>query len=138
VLPYEQADTDRGGALKTTEGIASFEADAKHGLSALARNSAGNRRLATMGVCLGGQLAYRAALDPSTPPTLSIQHQSARFCIIPPRFASCAIHQARLDFRACFQNRVRRIGPLFTAHYATNILAFAENNGHDLRKRCGE
>ena len=65
VLPYDQAGTDRGNALKTTKSIASFDADAKRGLSALARNSACNGKLATMGVCLGGHLAYRAALDPS-------------------------------------------------------------------------
>jgi carboxymethylenebutenolidase len=65
VLPCDQAGTDRGNALKTTKSIASFDADAKRGLSALARNSACNGKLATMGVCLGGCLAYRAALDPS-------------------------------------------------------------------------
>lgn len=65
VLPYDQAGTDRGNALKTTKSIAGFDADAKRGLSALARNSACDGKLATMGVCLGGHLAYRAALDPS-------------------------------------------------------------------------
>jgi carboxymethylenebutenolidase len=64
-LAYDQAGTDRGNALKTTKSIASFDADAKRGLAALARNSACNGKLATMGVCLGGHLAYRAALDPS-------------------------------------------------------------------------
>ena len=65
VLPYDQAGTDRGNALKTTKSIAGFDADAKRGLSALARHSACDGKLATMGVCLGGHLAYRAALDPS-------------------------------------------------------------------------
>jgi carboxymethylenebutenolidase len=65
VLRYDQAGTDRGNALKTTKTIAAFDADAKLGLAALARNAACNGRLATMGVCLGGHLAYRAALDPS-------------------------------------------------------------------------
>jgi hypothetical protein len=65
VLRYDQAGTDRGNALKTTKTIAGFDADAKLGLAALARNAACNGRLATMGVCLGGRLAYRAALDPS-------------------------------------------------------------------------
>ena len=65
VLRYDQAGTDRGNALKTTKTIAGFDADAKLGLVALARNATCNGRLATMGVCLGGHLAYRAALDPS-------------------------------------------------------------------------
>src|SRR5580693_6049430 len=64
-LRYDQAGTDRGNALKTTKPVAVFDADAKIGLAALARNPVCNGRLATMGVCLGGHLAYRAALDPS-------------------------------------------------------------------------
>jgi carboxymethylenebutenolidase len=64
-LHYDQAGTDRGNALKTTKSVAAFDADAKLGLAALGRNPACNGRLATMGVCLGGHLAYRAALDPS-------------------------------------------------------------------------
>src|SRR5271168_1762871 len=65
VLRYDQAGTDRGNALKTTKTIAGFDADANLGLAFLARNAACNGRLATMGVCLGGHLAYRAAHDPS-------------------------------------------------------------------------
>ena len=65
VLRYDQAGTDRGNALKTTKTIQAFDADAKRGLAALARHAACTGRLATMGVCLGGHLAYRAALDPS-------------------------------------------------------------------------
>ncbi len=65
VLRYDPSGTDRGNALKTTKTMASYDADAKLGLAALARNAACNGRLATMGVCLGGHLAYRAALDPS-------------------------------------------------------------------------
>src|SRR6202453_5397942 len=65
VLRYDQAGTDRGNALKTTKTVAAFDADAKLGLAALSRNAACTGRLATMGVCLGGHLAYRAALNPS-------------------------------------------------------------------------
>ena len=65
VLRYDQAGADRGNALKTTKTVAAFDADAKLGLAALSRNAACTGRLATMGVCLGGHLAYRAALNPS-------------------------------------------------------------------------
>lgn len=65
VLRYDQAGTDRGNALKTTKAVAAFDADAKAGLGFLAGHAACSGRLATMGVCLGGHLAYRAALDPA-------------------------------------------------------------------------
>lgn len=65
VLRYDQPGTDRGNALKTTKTVASFDADAKAGLAFLRQHAACTGQLATLGVCLGGHLAYRAALDPA-------------------------------------------------------------------------
>lgn len=64
VLGYDPAGTDRGNALKIAKPVAAYDADARAGLTALAEHPACNGRLATFGVCLGGHLAYRAALDP--------------------------------------------------------------------------
>jgi carboxymethylenebutenolidase len=64
VLAYDQAGTDRGNALKFAKPVAAYDADARVALSALAAHPACDGRLATFGVCLGGHLAYRAALDP--------------------------------------------------------------------------
>jgi carboxymethylenebutenolidase len=64
VLHYDKPGTDRGNALKTTKPVAAFDADAKAGLGFLRDHAACTGRLATLGVCLGGHLAYRAALDP--------------------------------------------------------------------------
>jgi len=64
VLAYDQAGTDRGNALKVAKPVAAYDADAEAGLTALAAHPACNGDLATFGVCLGGHLAYRAALDP--------------------------------------------------------------------------
>lgn len=63
VLRYDSAGTDRGNALKIAKPVAAFDADATAGLNFLASHAACTGRLATMGVCLGGHLAYRAALD---------------------------------------------------------------------------
>jgi len=64
VLAYDQPGTDRGNALKFTKPVAHYDADSRAGLTALAAHPACDGRLATFGVCLGGHLAYRAALDP--------------------------------------------------------------------------
>ncbi|MGK6322694.1 dienelactone hydrolase family protein [Sphingomonas sp. DT-51] len=64
VLAYDQPGTDRGNALKFTKPVPAFDADAAAALTALAAHPACDGRLATFGVCLGGHLAYRAALDP--------------------------------------------------------------------------
>lgn len=65
VLAYDQIGTERGNALKFTKPLAGFDADAAAALRFLAQHPDCTGRLATAGVCLGGHLAYRAALDPS-------------------------------------------------------------------------
>ena len=64
VLRYNQAGTDRGNELKFAKPVAGFDADAAAALTFLATHPACSGSLATAGVCLGGHLAYRAALDP--------------------------------------------------------------------------
>ena len=65
VLRYDQPGTDRGNALKFEKPVAAYDADATAALTWLAAHPACSGRLATLGVCLGGHLAYRAALNPS-------------------------------------------------------------------------
>ena len=65
VLKYDQPGTDRGNILKITKPVAAFDADSKATLAWLGAHDACNGKLATLGVCLGGHLAFRAALDPS-------------------------------------------------------------------------
>jgi carboxymethylenebutenolidase len=64
VLAYDGPGTDRGNALKFAKPVAAYDADATTALDFLAAHPDCTGRLATMGVCLGGHLAYRAALDP--------------------------------------------------------------------------
>ncbi len=65
VLAYDAPGTDRGNALKIAKPVAAYDADARAGLAALAAHPACTGRLGTLGVCLGGHLAYRAALNPA-------------------------------------------------------------------------
>src|ERR1700712_1317863 len=64
VLHYDEQGTARGNALKILKPVAAYDADAREGLAFLREHPACTGRLGTMGVCLGGHLAYRAALDP--------------------------------------------------------------------------
>lgn len=65
VLAYDTQGTDRGNALKTIKPLAAFDADARIALDYLAGHAASTGRLATMGMCLGGHLALRAAFNPA-------------------------------------------------------------------------
>ncbi|EZP49212.1 dienelactone hydrolase family protein [Sphingomonas sp. RIT328] len=64
VLRYDAEGTARGNDLKFTKPVAGFDADATRVIGALLVHPACSGRVGTIGVCLGGHLAYRAALDP--------------------------------------------------------------------------
>ncbi|HXH15601.1 MAG TPA: dienelactone hydrolase family protein [Sphingomonas sp.] len=87
-LNYDQTGTDRGNALKIAKPVAAYDRDAQAGLTALAQNPACNGKLATFGVCLGGHLAYRAALDPRV---------SAAACFYPTDIHSGTLGEGRSD-----------------------------------------
>lgn len=64
VLRYDAIGTDRGNMLKVTKSVAAFDVDAGVALDTLIAHPACTGRVGTIGVCLGGHLAFRAALDP--------------------------------------------------------------------------
>lgn len=64
VLAYDQAGADRGNTLKTTKELASYDADARAALEFLKKHEACTGRLGAMGICIGGHLAFRAAMNP--------------------------------------------------------------------------
>lgn len=63
VLGYDQAGSDRGNALKTTKELKAYDDDARAVLEHLAGRADCNGRLGAMGICLGGHLAFRAAMN---------------------------------------------------------------------------
>jgi carboxymethylenebutenolidase len=88
VLAYDQKGTDRGNALKIAKPIEAFDADARAGLDLLAAHPACSGQLATVGVCLGGHLAYRAAFD---------SRVSAAACFYPTDIHSGSLGEGRHD-----------------------------------------
>src|SRR5579863_3671980 len=63
VLAYDQAGSDRGNALKTTKELASYDADARAVLDHLASRPDCTGRLGAVGICIGGHLAFRTAMN---------------------------------------------------------------------------
>jgi carboxymethylenebutenolidase len=64
VFAYDQAGSDRGNALKTTKTIASYDADARAAIDHLKGRSDCTGHIGALGICLGGHLAFRAAMNP--------------------------------------------------------------------------
>jgi carboxymethylenebutenolidase len=64
VLAYDQAGADRGNALKTSKEVSAYDSDARAAFAYLKSHDACTGHLGTMGICLGGHLAFRAAMNP--------------------------------------------------------------------------
>jgi carboxymethylenebutenolidase len=88
ILAYDQPGTDRGNELKIAKPLAAYDDDAKAGLAFLATHPACTGKLAALGVCLGGHLAYRAALNPGV---------SAAACFYATDIHSGTLGQGRAD-----------------------------------------
>jgi len=64
VLAYDTAGADRGNAHKTTKELASYDADARAVLAYLETDPRCTGKLGVIGICIGGHLAFRAAMNP--------------------------------------------------------------------------
>ncbi len=64
VLPYDKDGTARGNADKIGKPCTAYDADARAALDWLATSPHCTGKLGVMGICIGGHLAFRAALQP--------------------------------------------------------------------------
>jgi carboxymethylenebutenolidase len=70
VLAYDQAGSDRGNVLKTTKPVQAYDDDARTVLAHLASRPDCTGRVGVMGICIGGHLAFRAAMNPEVSGTV--------------------------------------------------------------------
>ncbi len=63
-LAYDQAGSDRGNFLKTHKPLAAYDADAQAVITHLLSRADCNGKVGAMGICMGGHLAFRAAMNP--------------------------------------------------------------------------
>ncbi|KAJ5576372.1 C-24(28) sterol reductase [Penicillium sp. DV-2018c] len=62
-LKYDAEDTDKGNTWKISKKLAAYDEDAKLSVDYLLSLDTCNGRVGATGMCLGGHLAYRCALD---------------------------------------------------------------------------
>jgi carboxymethylenebutenolidase len=63
-LPYDAAGTERGNHHKVAKPVSAYDGDARAAIGYLASHPRCTGRLGTLGICIGGHLAFRAALNP--------------------------------------------------------------------------
>ncbi len=64
VFAYDKPGTDRGNELKITKELRSYDADSRAVIDYLLTDEGCTGRIGTIGICLGGHLAFRAAMNP--------------------------------------------------------------------------
>jgi carboxymethylenebutenolidase len=64
VLAYDQAGSDKGNADKYAKAVSSYDSDARSLLDYLRGRDDCTGRMGTIGICMGGHLAFRAAMNP--------------------------------------------------------------------------
>ena len=69
VLAYDQAGSDRGNRWKYEKELASYDADAKAAVAHLLSRADCTGDVGAIGICLGGHLALRTALQPEVKAT---------------------------------------------------------------------
>lgn len=72
VLGYDDAGKDKGNQDKWTKPLPSYDADNQAMIDYLETRADWDGRLGAMGVCIGGHLAFRAALHPRVQATLCL------------------------------------------------------------------
>ncbi len=63
ILAYDQAGSDRGNTLKTSKEVSAYDADARATLDHLSGRPDCTGKLGALGICIGGHLAFRAAMN---------------------------------------------------------------------------
>lgn len=64
VLPYDQAGADKGNQDKISKTIASYDEDSAALVKYLEGHESCTKRIGAVGICIGGHLAFRAAMNP--------------------------------------------------------------------------
>ena len=64
VLVYDEAGAARGNRHKLTKALSSYDADARAALDYLVSSPHCTGKLGVVGICIGGHLAFRAAMQP--------------------------------------------------------------------------
>lgn len=63
VFAYDKPGTDRGNELKITKELKHYDSDARTLIDFLKHDEQCTGRIGTVGICLGGHLAFRAAMN---------------------------------------------------------------------------
>src|SRR5271155_2794908 len=158
VFAYDQAGSDRGNVLKTTKELASYDADARAALDHLASRPDCTGQLGAVGICIGGHLAYRTALNPDVRATVCFYATDIHKHGLGKGMNDDSLQRATdirgeilmiwgrqdphipLEGRMAVLNRLNEVNALFTWHEVNGAHAFLRDEGArydpELARQC--
>jgi carboxymethylenebutenolidase len=83
VLAYDQAGSDKGNSDKAAKAVSSYDSDNAAMIAWLGQQSWCNGQIGAMGFCIGGHLAFRAALQPEVKATACFYPTDLHTQVIP-------------------------------------------------------
>ncbi|HEY2342195.1 MAG TPA: dienelactone hydrolase family protein, partial [Chthoniobacteraceae bacterium] len=72
VLPYDSAGADRGNWSKVNKPLQAYDDDARAAISYLKTHPACTGKLGSFGICIGGHLNFRCAMNPEVLASVSL------------------------------------------------------------------
>jgi carboxymethylenebutenolidase len=147
VLAYDQAGSDRGNQLKTTKELASYDADARAVLDHLKSREDCTGQLGAMGICIGGHLAFRAAMNADVRGTACFYATDIHKGSLGKGMNDDSLERAKdirgellmiwgrqdphipLEGRAIVQARLNEVGANFSWHEVNGAHAFMRDEG---------
>lgn len=147
VLAYDDAGKDKGNQDKWTKPLGQYDSDNRAMIHFLGKHPLWNGRLGAMGVCIGGHLALRAALQPEVQAALCLYPTDLHSDTLPAGDAGQTLarvgeSQARLVFifgrqdphvpetgRRQIQQQLQQAGVSFDWHEVNAEHAFMRDEG---------
>jgi len=147
VLAYDQAGADKGNKNKTAKSIAAYDSDARSVIDFLSNFQHCNGHLGSIGICIGGHLSFRCAMNPQIKAgvcfyatdihkrSLGIGQNDNTLDRIPELKAEMLMIWGRQDphvpfeGRVLIQERMHAAGVTFTWHEFNGQHAFLRDEG---------
>jgi carboxymethylenebutenolidase len=147
VLAYDEAGADRGNANKTAKEISSYDDDARAAFDFLKAHDDCTGRLGAMGICIGGHLAFRAAMQPGVLAAACFYATDIHTRSLGKGMRDDSLERAGeikgellhvwgrqdphvpLDGRNLIRARLEEVGALFTWHEVNAAHAFLRDEG---------
>ena len=147
VLAYDQAGADKGNADKIAKEIAAYDSDARATLDYLVAHPYCTGRLGVVGICIGGHLAFRAAMNADVLATACFYATDIHKGSLGKGMADDSLARAGdikgellhiwgrqdphvpLDGRNLIKARLEEVGARFTWHEVNGAHAFMRDEG---------